>query len=142
MFDFSSHNYFFQEICNIFKFINDPNSVIFNIYLNFVKDFQNNIEKHQFFLTFLISKCLDINGKKLNYQSCVICQTKKNLYCFNIYEGGMLCFDHKMNNQPTSLKLLKSFYYLGSNFNEYFLYTDELDNNLLKNYLNDFLNEY
>lgn len=140
--DFSSNNSFFNELYYIFQYINSPSNEFLSTYLNFAQDFQDSMNKIEFVLTYLLNLCLSINGKQLNYLCCTICKSNQKLYCFDFYEGGMLCQEHKMNHKSMSLSLLKSFYYLGQDFSQYYLNTDEVNNNFLYTSLKTFLNDY
>ncbi len=140
--DFSFNSNYTKEFYYIFQFVNSPNNLLLYTYKNFVKNYSNNIHKIEFILTYLLNSCLSIQGKKLNYINCSICKTNQKFYCFNFYEGGMLCQKHKMKNKSTPLSLLKSFYYLGMDFEQYYLHTTLENNNRLYSFLKSFINDY
>ena len=131
-----------NELYYIFQFINQPSNLFLFVYTEFAKNFQDSIPKMEFILTYLLNLCLSINGKQLNYAYCAICRSNQKLYCFNFYEGGMLCQEHKMSYKSTPISLLKSFYYLGTNFEQYYLNTNSINNNFLYRSLKSFLNDY
>lgn len=140
--NFSLNNIYMNELYYIFQFVNQPSNKFLFAYTEFAKNFQDSIQKLEFILTYLLNLCLSINGKQLNYAHCAICRSNQKLYCFNFYEGGMLCQEHKMSYKSTPILLLKSFYYLGTNFEQYYLNTNSINNNFLYRSLKSFLNDY
>ena len=137
-FDFNSHEIksVLEKIFYILQQIEESNQNIFETYKYFLeeKDFFNK----NLFITYLLNLTLKTKGKGINNCFCSICGTNQNLYCFDVNEGGILCFNHKKETAISKLDYLKAFYYLGKSYEEYKRNTNESINNVLFNILYNF----
>lgn len=128
-----------EKLFYLFQKIEKYSKKFFSCYTNFLID-NEHYEKY-LFLTYITNIVLETQGKKLIFNRCVICGTNQDLYCVDIYEGGMLCFLHKNNKGISDLKTIKAFYNLDSSFKDYCKNSNEKQNNVIFNALFDFLKE-
>lgn len=118
-----------EKLMYCFQQIEEANYNFFKTYQKFLED--EDFYNKNYLLTYLLVQTLKTKGKELITNECAICRKDKNLFCFNLNEGGMLCFDHKKENSISQLEYLKAFYYLGISFEQYKLYANEQINSIL-----------
>lgn len=140
-FDFSSeeNTSINEKLFYLFQKIEKYNEKFFVCYTNFLLD--NEQYKKYFFLTYITNIVLETHGKKLIFNKCVICGTNQDLYCVDVYEGGMLCFLHKSNKGTSELQIVKAFYNLDNSFKDYYKNSNEKLNNIIFQILFNFLKE-
>lgn len=125
-----------QRILPLLQKIEKSNEKFYCEYKEFLIKW--NIEAIEWFETYCSNQILVSNGEKRQLNYCVVCNKNKNLYSFNFDEGGIFCFNHSIDNKYTiyKLKIIKSFYYLGISFEEYYKKTDYFTNKTIFNILN------
>lgn len=114
-----------KKIFWILQQIEEPNYSFYFEYINFLEG----LEKKEWIyseliVTYLLKFIFESKGKKINWNVCTICLNNKNLFIFNILEGGMFCWKHKTNKGITNLNFIKSLYYLGINIDLYCNHTN------------------
>lgn len=137
-FDYSKdiHKNILKDLFHMFQLLEKGSERFFLTYKKYLEE--EDFFHKNYLLVFLFNLVLITQGKGLNNNFCSICGTSKRLYCFNLYEGGILCFDHKKENSITELAYLKAFYFLGKSFEEYKLNSNEQINNDLMNMFKNF----
>ncbi len=109
--------------------LEEPDKDFFNTYFSFLREGESYYKNH--LITYLLFLCLKTQGRSLITTKCIVCKSNQNLYCFNIKEGGMFCFKHRLKFSYSQLDIVKSFYYLGTKLNEYIKNTNEKNNSEL-----------
>ena len=91
-------------------------------------------------ITYLLFLSLSTKGRKIVTTYCVKCKRKNQLYCFDLEEGGMFCFNHKTSGGISLLERVRAFYFLGVSWEEYKHNTNESINSYLYKLFVNFLN--
>lgn len=128
-----------QNLANLYSLLNQlevANNNFYETYKNYLKD--KDFYHTSLLITYFTNIIFKINGQEFNHSSCSICGSYKNIFCLDLYEGGLLCYQHKKPNSITDLKVLKAFHYLNQDFNHYKKYSDEVINNKLFLMFKDF----
>ncbi|MBD5423266.1 MAG: hypothetical protein HDR43_02105 [Mycoplasma sp.] len=126
-----------EDLYNILQQVESPNKNFYNTFQKYLQE--EDYYYKNFLLTYLLNLTLKTKGRGLNNCICSICSRSNDLYCIDLYEGGMLCYQHRTTNDViTNIEYLKAFYYLGKSFDEYKLNSNEETNNYLLNMLKEF----
>ncbi|MXR43680.1 recombination protein O N-terminal domain-containing protein [Mesomycoplasma hyorhinis] len=112
-------NYFFENLKLAWEIINEQN------YLHIV--------------VFLLANHLVLQGHFISFNKCVKCMKNKNLIYFNFSLGGMFCKIHYKNKDLQNISLLKSYYFLSLNLDQYLKFVNTIDNFLIYEQLKLFI---
>ncbi|QJB71176.1 recombination protein O N-terminal domain-containing protein [Mycoplasma sp. 1654_15] len=104
-------NYFFENIKLSWKIVNEHN------YLHII--------------VFLLANHLVLQGYFISFNKCIKCLKNKNLIYFDFSQGGMLCKTHYKNNKFQNISLLKSYYFLSLNVDQYLKFVSTTNNFLI-----------
>lgn len=139
-FDFSitENKLVLEHLFWLLQNIETPNICFYNEYKDYLINEQWNL--NWWMITYFLKYVLTSKGKKVHLTECVICLNNKDLFIFNITEGGIFCWKHRIKEGITKISFIKSIYYLGVNLNLYQKNTTPQTNkqifHLLKNYVN------